>query len=34
MIILEYLDNDIEIPEYLETIKIKYYRTSYNYIQF
>jgi hypothetical protein len=33
MIISEYLDNDIEIPEYLETIKIKYYSTSYNYIQ-
>jgi hypothetical protein len=30
--ISEYLDNDIGIPEYLETIKIKY-STSYNYIQ-
>jgi hypothetical protein len=30
MMISEYLDN-IEIPEYLETIKIKYYDTCYNY---
>jgi hypothetical protein len=33
MMISEYLDNDIGTPEYLETMKIKYYSTSYNYIQ-
>jgi hypothetical protein len=33
MMISENLDNDIGIPEYLETIKIKYYSRSYNYIK-
>jgi hypothetical protein len=35
MMISEYLDNDIGIPEYLKTIKIKYYSIQatiiYNY---
>jgi hypothetical protein len=31
MMISEYQENDIGITEYLETIK--YYSTSYNYVQ-